>query len=111
MKKILAMLLTLALILSATSVFAEATPVEAEGAWDGAYMDEEDYKAYTKYDLELILAAVEDQLDDDAYDAVNAALEAGVAAIDEAHTVASVRAAYDDAAAAMANCIPLADGL
>ena len=110
MKKILAMLLALALVLSAAPVLAQVTPVE-ESAWDGAYMDEDDFKAYTKYDLEMVVSAIEDQLSDDEYDAVVAAKEAGDAAIDEAADVAGVRAAYAEAFEAIANAIPLADGL
>jgi len=104
MKKIFALLLTLALILS-------MTPVYAESAWDGAYMDEDDFKAYIKYDLENVIAAIEDQLDDEAYAAVTAAKEAGDEAIDAAATVAEVEAAYDAAFEAIADAIPLADGL
>ena len=104
MKKIFAMLLALVMILS-------VTPVMAEGTWDGAYMDEEDFKAYTKYDLELIVTAIEDQLEDEAYEAVTAAKEAGDAAIDAAATVAEVEAAYQDAFKAILAAIPVADGL
>ncbi|MBR3016096.1 MAG: hypothetical protein IKH57_03275 [Clostridia bacterium] len=106
MKKIFAMLLTLAMILGMVHVYAEPA-----SAWDGAYMDEEDFKAYTKYDLEAVLNAIEDQLEDDTYAAVKAAMEEGQAAIDAAATVSDVRAAYQAAFAAMSDAIPLADGL
>ena len=106
MKKIFAMLLTLAMILGMVHVFAEPAT-----AWDGAYMDEEDFKAYTKYDLEAILTAIEDQLEDETYAAVKAALEEGQAAIDAAATVSDVRAAYEAAFTAMCDAIPMADGL
>ncbi len=104
MKKVFAALLALTMLLG-------MMPVVAESTWDGAYMDEEDFKAYTKYDLEQVVAAIEDQLDDAAYEAVNAAKEAGLAAIDAAGTVASVKAAYNDAFKAVQDAIPLADGL
>lgn len=105
MKKILAVMLMLAMILSLTPVVAESS------AWDGAYMEEDEFKAYAKYDLELVLNAIEDQLDDDEYAAVTAAKEAGDAAIDAAGTVEGVEAAYNDAYKAIVNAIPTADGL
>lgn len=106
MKKLFSLVLVLCMLLSACAALAESAP-----AWDGAYMDEEDFKAYTKYDLEQIVAAIEDQLEDAAYEAVVAAQEAGAEAIDAAATVAEVRAAYQDAYVAICNAIPLADGL
>ena len=105
MKKTCALLLALALFLSVVPVLAEST------AWDGAYMEADEFKAYIKHDLDVLLSAIEDQLDDDAYDAVIAAKEAGDAAIDQAGTVADVKAAYDAAFKAMSEAIPLADGL
>lgn len=84
---------------------------EPEIPWDGAYMDRDDYKAYAKNDLEVAMAAMEDQLEDDTYAAVKKALEDGEAAIDAANTLAEVRAAYADAFSAMTAAVPLADGL
>jgi len=92
----------------------EAEPTaepEPEIPWDGAYMDRDDYKAYAKNDLEVAMAAMEDQLEDDTYAAVKKALEDGEAAIDAANTLAEVRAAYADSFKAMAEAVPLADGL
>lgn len=89
---------------------ATAEP-EPETPWDGAYLDREDYKAYTKNDLDVVIAAIEDQLEDDTYAAVKAAKEAADAAIDEADTLAEVRAAYEAGFKAIAEAIPLADGL
>lgn len=89
---------------------ATAEP-EPETPWDGAYLDKEDYKAYTKNDLDVVIAAIEDQLEDDTYAAVKAAKEAADAAIDEADTLAEVRAAYEAGFKAIAEAIPLADGL
>ena len=143
MKKTLAMLLALVMVLSmvvacaggsstttapattATEKPAEATVTEAPKAdapeeteepkpevpWDGAYMDRDDFKAYTKYDLETVVAAIEDQLDDATYAAVKAAKEAGDAAIDEANTLAEVRGAYADAFKAIVEAVPVADGI
>ena len=84
---------------------------EPEIPWDGAYMDRDDFKAYTKHDLETVVAAIEDQLDDATYTAVKAAKEAGDAAIDAANTLAEVRGAHDDAFKAIVEAIPVADGI
>ena len=104
MKKLLALLLVFAMALG-------MIPAIAEGGWDGAYMEADEFKAYIKHDLDVLMEAIEDQLEDDAYEAVKAALEAGQAAIDTAGTVAEVEAAYNEAFAAMSNAIPLAEGL
>lgn len=79
--------------------------------WDGAYMDRDDYKAYVKNDLDVVMAAIEDQLEDATYAAVKAAREDADKAIDEAATLAEVRAAYEAGFKAIAEAIPLADGL
>ncbi len=79
--------------------------------WDGAYMDRDDYKAYVKNDLDMVMAAIEDQLEDATYAAVKAAREDAEKAIDAAATLAEVRAAYEAGFKAIAECIPLADGL
>ena len=87
----------------------EAEPTaepEPEIPWDGAYMDRDDYKAYAKNDLEVAMAAMEDQLEDDTYAAVKKALEDGEAAIDAANTLAEIRAAYADSFKAMAEAVP-----
>ncbi len=105
MKKFLALLLVLAMSISAIPVFADGA------AWDGAYMEADEFKAYIKNDLEVLVTAIEDQLEDETYAAVTAAKEAGDAAIDAAGTVAEVKAAYNDAFKAISDAIPLADGL
>ena len=105
MKKFLALLLAIAMTLSVAPVFADAS------AWDGAYMEADEFKAYIKNDLEVLVGAIEDQLEDETYAAVTAAKEAGDAAIDAAGTVAEVKAAYNDAFKAISEAIPLADGL
>ena len=90
----------------------EPKPTEEPMApWDGAYMDRDDYKAYVKNDLDVVMAAIEDQLEDDTYAAVKAAREDAEKAIDGAATLAEVRAAYEAGFKAIAECIPLADGL
>ena len=105
MKKLLALVLALCMIAGMTAAFAEAP------AWDGAYMEADEFKAYIKHDLDVLVASIEDQLEDDTYAAVTAAKEAGDAAIDAAGTVADVKAAYNDAFKAISDAIPLADGL
>ena len=104
MKKLLALLLVFAMTLG-------MIPAIAEGGWDGAYMEADEFKAYIRHDLDVLMAAIEDQLEDDAYDSVKAALEAGKAAIDAAGTVAEAEAAYNEAFSAMSNAVPLAEGL
>lgn len=90
----------------------EPKPTEEPMApWDGAYMDRDDYKAYVKNDLDVLMAAIEDQLEDATYAAVKAAREDAEKAIDEAATLAEVRAAYEAGFKAIAEAIPLADGL
>ncbi|MBR6300706.1 MAG: hypothetical protein IKR36_07380 [Clostridia bacterium] len=106
MKKLLAALLALMMVLGTVAAYAETT-----GAWDGAYMDEEDFKAYIQYDLANILASIEEQLDDETLAAVTAAKEAGDAAIEAAGSVAEVKAAYADAYDAILAAVAPADGL
>lgn len=90
----------------------EPQPTEEPLApWDGAYMDRDDYKAYVKNDLDVLMAAIEDQLEDATYAAVKAAREDAEKAIDAAATLAEVRAAYEAGFKAIAEAIPLADGL
>ena len=105
MRRLLAAVTALVMILGMTPVFAE------ESAWDGAYMEADEFKAYIKNDLDVLVASIEDQLEDDTYTAVTAAKEAGDAAIDAAGTVAEVMAAYDEAFDSISNAIPLAEGL
>ena len=66
-------------------VTAEPTP---EIPWDGAYMEKEDFLAYTAHDLETVFEAIEDQLDDAEYTAVKSVVDNGVSAI-EAYTLSS----------------------
>ena len=89
-------------------VTAEPTP---EIPWDGAYMEKEDFLAYTAHDLETVFAAIEDQLEDDQYTAVKAVVDSGVEAIEAANTVSEAEAAYEDAFKGILNAIPKADGL
>ncbi|MCR4576778.1 MAG: hypothetical protein K5784_02590 [Clostridiales bacterium] len=105
MKKLLAIVLALVMALGMVSAFAE------ESAWDGAYMDEDDFKAYIEYDLDVAYNAIAEQLGEEHLAAVDAAIEAGKAAIEEAGTVAEVEAAYDAAFAAVLAAVPTADGL
>ena len=110
MKKMLAVLLALVMVLGAVActnttnptantptekpadVQATEKPAEQptekpdvpEVPWDGVYMDRDDFRAYTVHDLDLILGAVEDQLDDATYANVKAAKEAGEEAVNAA---------------------------
>ncbi len=92
----------------------EAEPTaepEPEIPWDGAYMDRDDYKAYIKNDLDVVISSIEDQLENDTYAAVKAAREDADKAIDEAATLAEVRAAYEAGFKAIVKAIPAADGV
>ncbi len=103
MKKTLAILLALVMVLGVFGV--------AESTWDGAYMDEDDYKAYIEYDLTMLYDSIAGQIDEDTDAQAQAALEEGIEAIEAAGTVLEVKAAYDAAAEKIASLVPLANGL
>ncbi len=79
--------------------------------WDGAYMEREDFQAYFIHDLQLMVEAIEDQLDDATYSKVMADQEAGEAAIRGAGTVAEIKEAYKEAFDNILMEIPLYDGV
>ena len=87
---------------------AEPTP---ELPWDGAYMEREDFRAYTAHDLEQVFEAIEDQLEDAEYNTVKGIVDDGLEAINVAQTVDEVEKAYNDAFVGIVNAIPTADGL
>ena len=89
-------------------VTAEPTP---EIPWDGAYMEKEDFLAYTAHDLETVFNAIEDQLDDAEYNAVKTVVDNGIDSINASNTVAEAEKAYEDAFNGIVNAIPKADGL
>ncbi|MBQ3761721.1 MAG: hypothetical protein II875_06905 [Clostridia bacterium] len=103
MKKTLAILLALVMVLGVFGV--------AESTWDGAYMDEDDYKAYIGYDLTMLYDSIAGQIDEETDAQAQAALEEGIEAIEAAGTVLEVKAAYDAAAEKIASLVPLANGL
>ena len=94
---------------------AEPTPEpteepEPEIPWDGAYIDRDDFRAYTVNDLQNLFNSIDEEIGaewGDVYDAYMA----GQDAIWEANTVAEIEAAYDEAVAKIQALIPLADGL
>ena len=89
----------------------EPTPEpEPEIPWDGAYIDRDDFRAYTVHDLDNLWDSIEFEIGSE-WNAASAAYEAGVEAIEAAGTVAEIEAAYDEAVAAIQAEIPLADGL
>ena len=71
MKKTLAILLALIMVLGVFGAMAE------NSTWDGAYMDEDDYKAYIEYDLTMVYDSIAAQLDEETDAAAQAALEEG----------------------------------
>jgi len=88
---------------------SDETPVPM-AEWDGKYIERDDYKAYIKHDLEFLYNTVKDQLGDSAA-AVEAAIAAGMKAIDNAGTVEEIRTAYADAFDAVLAAIPTAEGV
>lgn len=128
MKKTLALLLAIVMVFGLAAcangtptvtpepTVPDATPetpetTEPEVPWDGAYMDRDDYRAYTIHDLDQMMEAIEGQLEGDTLAAVQAAKTAGEEAINAAMTLEEVRAAYQEAFQAILNAIPTADGL
>ena len=87
---------------------AEPTP---EIPWDGAYIEKEDFLAYYAHDLESVFEAIEDQLDDAEYKAVQTVVDNGIDAIEASNTVAEAEKAYADSFSSILNAIPKADGL
>ncbi|MCR5204268.1 MAG: hypothetical protein K6E47_04375 [Lachnospiraceae bacterium] len=93
---------------------AEVEPTataEPEIPWDGAYMEKEDFLAYTAHDLESIFEAIEDQLDDAQYQTVKTVVDNGIDAINASTSVKDAEKAYEDAYNGIINAIPKADGL
>ena len=86
------------------------TPTEVK-EWDGAYVDEEDYKAYIAYDLDLLFSSVEDQLTAEQKVLAEQALEAAIDGIDEAQTMAEVREAAAAFSTALELIVPAANGI
>lgn len=73
--------------------------------------DLDDYRAYVKSDLAKVLSRI-GTVDGGSVDAaVKSAYDAGVSSIDSASSVAEVEEAYKAANTAMAECIPLANGV
>lgn len=77
----------------------------------GTMADLADYRAYMKAELADIKNIVIGQIDATIDAKVATAYDAGVAAIDGAKTVAKISAAFNNAKVAMAECVPLADGM
>ena len=79
--------------------------------WDGAYIDRDDFRAYTAYDLDNAYEGMKGQLEGEVLAAVTAAYETGVKNVNAAQTVDTIRAAYTDAVNAMMDAVPVADGV
>lgn len=89
---------------------AAPAPVEVVIDYDG-YLDFDSYKAYILNDLDAVLASIGTDLDAATMANIQKAYKAGVEGINNGTSVKTVQAAFDSAKAAMANCIPLADGV
>ena len=74
------------------------------------YIDIEDYKAYLVHDLDAVKEAI-GSVDATVDAAVKTAYDDGVAAINKAKSVVTVKDAYAKAAAKMADVVPVAEGL
>lgn len=133
MKKLLALLLCLVMVLGLAACGGDTNPSdgsdkpsesntpsgsdgptpsdEPTSEWDGAYMDADDYKAYIAHDLDQMVTDMSEQLTADQKTAVDAAVAEGKEAINAAGTVADVLKAYDAAFAAVLNCVPKANGI
>ena len=71
----------------------------------------EDYKAYIMYDLAAVLTSLGDQLSPELQAKVDAKFDEGLAAIEAATSHAAAQAAFSNAKAAIAEQIPLANGV
>lgn len=76
----------------------------------GPYLDFEDYLAYIKADLGIVYNSI-GEINATIDAKVDAAFQAGLTEIGKATTITAARKAYNDAKAAMADCIPLASGV
>lgn len=88
----------------------DSWPVDAATcAAEANYTDLDDYKAYLKKDLSAVKDAI-GSVDATVDAAVLAAQTAGETAIDAATDITTAKAAYENAAAALVNAVPTADG-
>ena len=77
-----------------------------------SYLELADYRAYVKYELADSLNTIKTGgVTADVLKAAQAEYEKGISAIDHAYTIADVRAAYNTANLAMAQTVPLANGI
>ena len=84
---------------------------EPEVPWDGAYIDREDFRAYTAHDLEDLWNSIEGEISAEDLDLAKTALENGYEAIEAGNTVSEICQAYDDAKTMIYASITAADGL
>ncbi len=75
------------------------------------YVEESDYKAYVKNDLDILYSNVIKGITEDQLEALDAELEAGKALIDNAMSITAVQAAYNTACENIKGLFPLADGI
>ncbi len=75
------------------------------------YMSLDNYKAYTRADLDDFVGFMEGQLTAEQATSVAACKAEGVAAINVASSVTAVEKAYEDAKNAIAECVPAASGV
>ncbi len=82
-----------------------------EYVWDGAYMAEDDFKAFIKHDLETVVSNIDAELTDAQRKEIKAVADKGNAAIDAAHSVKAVQKEYETAVNTILSKVELASGL
>ena len=95
---------------SDSSTLEEKDPDPSDYNAYADYIDIEDYKAYLVHDLDAVKEAI-GSVDATVDAAVKTAYDDGVAAINKAKSVVTVKDAYAKAAAKMADVVPAAEGL
>jgi len=84
----------------------------ADEEYSGLYLESvEDYQVYLIDDLDYVLKTLESQVSSELFEECAAAHAAGVKAIEATSTVSAAQEAYAAAKNAIAECIPLANGV
>ena len=79
--------------------------------WDGAYIGEEEYKAYMTYDLELMYSSIAGQLAESQKAPVKDLFDQAYEDIEAAKTLAAVKAVCEKVPEDLKDLIPAADGV
>lgn len=106
-KKLLCALLVLCLVFSACATLIAC---DKDSTYEGNFVELDDYKQYVLADLKYVKDGIP-AINTDIDAAITAAYDSGVSAINAATSVAIAQQALNSAKTAIANCIPLADGV